>query len=69
MRLTYGGGMGTNRLIFPKIRAPVAIWTIARTPAALASQTLAAIVDEKTDVRMSEYVDETLASMRGDPIS
>jgi hypothetical protein len=34
-------------------RAPVEIWTMASTPAALASQALAAIDDEKTEVRMS----------------
>src|SRR5207237_9705924 len=38
---------------FPKIREPVSTWAIANTPAALANQTLAAIVDEKTDVMMS----------------
>src|SRR5437763_1368215 len=59
--------MRTTRSTFPKMRAPVETWTIASRPAALASQTFAAIADEKTDVRMSVYVDETLASMPGDP--
>lgn len=47
---------------FPKIRAPVETCTTARPKAIDASQTLAAIVDENTDVTMSVYVELTLAS-------
>src|SRR5690242_201060 len=47
---------------FPKIRAPVETWTIARPKAIDASQTFAAMVDENTDVTMSVYVELTLAS-------
>jgi hypothetical protein len=37
----------------PKILAADRTWTRARTPAAVANQAFAAIVEEKTDVRMS----------------
>ena len=61
MRLTCGRPIGTSRWSFPKIRAPVETWTIANTIAAVANQALAAIVDVKTDVMMSVYVELTLA--------
>jgi hypothetical protein len=43
------------------MRAPVETWMIAKTIAAVANHALAAIVDVKTDVMMSVYVELTLA--------
>jgi mono/diheme cytochrome c family protein len=55
------GESGMTCFSFPKIRAPVETWTIASPNAIDASHTFAAIVDEKTDVTMSVYVELTLA--------
>ena len=40
---------------FPKIRAPVSTWTIARTAAAVANQALNAIGVENTEVTRSVW--------------
>jgi mono/diheme cytochrome c family protein len=61
-RFTCGRGIRTIRSSFPKMRAPVETCTTARTTAAVANHAFPAIVEEKTDVMASEYVEFTLAS-------
>ena len=53
IRFGHGRCSGISHCSFPKIRAPVVTWTSANTPAAVANQAFAAIVDEKTEVTMS----------------